>query len=138
MELKEVKIDIKEDIGQANSTDPLPSRDGIEAGCCGRNISRYTKYMNKVEAFFQVYKQKVILSLTGALILGYFVYFVFALIYHVGDEGSWRLIGCTILGVLLLSWQQLKKRGWTRVLTTPANNCLKMISTGKKSSIVRW
>ncbi|XP_053373013.1 solute carrier family 28 member 3-like [Mercenaria mercenaria] len=36
------------------------------------------------------------------LFLAYFVYFALALNYRFGDEGSWRLLGFTIFGVVLL------------------------------------
>ncbi|XP_053375870.1 solute carrier family 28 member 3-like isoform X1 [Mercenaria mercenaria] len=81
---------------------------------------------------------RIILLGKVLLFLGYFVYFGFALSYHIGDEGSWRLIGCTILGVWITFWSLLKKTrcysGWSSFVDKVYDEYAK----GKRSLIVRW
>ncbi|XP_045173475.2 solute carrier family 28 member 3-like [Mercenaria mercenaria] len=72
------------------------------------------------------------------LFLGYFVYFGFALSYHIGDEGSWRLIGCTILGVWIISWSLLKKTQCYSCWSSIVENFFDKYSKGKSSLILRW
>ncbi|XP_060561577.1 solute carrier family 28 member 3-like [Ruditapes philippinarum] len=96
------------------------------------NITRRTKTC--VDANFD----KIIVLGKVVLVLGYFVYFGFALAYHIGDEGSWRLVWCTALGVWIACWGLLKRTkcytGWSLAV----DKLFAEYSKGRRSSIFRW
>ncbi|XP_052798136.1 solute carrier family 28 member 3-like [Mya arenaria] len=72
------------------------------------------------------------------LLLAYFVYFGFALAYHVGDEGSWRLIVCTIFGVLLILWRLFKRTRVYLIWESFLNKVSEEHSKGRRSLVLRW
>ncbi|RUS81623.1 hypothetical protein EGW08_010636 [Elysia chlorotica] len=45
---------------------------------------------------------------TLVFLIGYIVYFVFAMVHKFGDEGSYRLLICTALGVWIVVWPYIK------------------------------
>ncbi|XP_045168651.2 solute carrier family 28 member 3-like [Mercenaria mercenaria] len=55
-----------------------------------------------VTGFYKAHKKVTWTAITLIIFMAYFVYFGLALNYRFGDEGSWRLLGFTIFGVLLL------------------------------------
>lgn len=84
-------------------------------------------------------KRNIIVAVVKALLLtGYFVYFGFTVAHHVGDEGSWRLIGFTIFGCFLLVWRYVKTTKIHRFLLSARGKLSKAYSTGKRRTIVRW
>ncbi|XP_060085849.1 uncharacterized transporter HI_0519-like [Ylistrum balloti] len=78
--------------------------------------------------------QQILFSL---LLLVYLAYVVYSLLFRFGDEGSWRLLICTILLLMYLGWRIIKSlsvyRSFRKILGTknPPN-----VVTVKK--IIRW
>ncbi|XP_061179839.1 solute carrier family 28 member 3-like [Saccostrea echinata] len=60
------------------------------------------KIQKAVDAIFSKYQSKIKFAFKILLLLLYFAYFGYAMYYKFGDEGSIRLLVCTILGVILL------------------------------------
>lgn len=92
----------------------------------------------KVKRFVDNNFDKIVLLFKVTLLLGYFVYFGFALNYHIGDEGSWRLIACTTFGAWLIVLKLLKKTGCYRRWTAFWERVYNCYKSGKRSLIIRW
>ncbi|WAR01097.1 S28A3-like protein [Mya arenaria] len=90
-----------------------------------RNCS--SKHHDKFEFAFRV-----------LLLIAYFVYFGFAVSYHVGDEGSWRLIVATVFGIWLIVWHFLKRTHFYVILVKFSENALHEFAKGKRSLVVNW
>jgi len=81
---------------------------------------------------------KLVTLVKFTFLAAYFVYFGFAVSYHVGDERSWRLIGATILGVWLIIWNYYKSTKSYYRMSTSLSNALHSYSKGKPSIVVKW
>ncbi|XP_061179837.1 solute carrier family 28 member 3-like [Saccostrea echinata] len=70
------------------------------------NYTGCAKVANKIQTAVSIvlskHGKKISLAFKLLILLLYFVYFGYAIYYRFGDEGSIRLLVCTILGVLLL------------------------------------
>lgn len=55
-----------------------------------------------VSEFYRKHKKAIWTIIAIILLIAYFVYFGLAMNYRFGDEGSWRLLGFTVFGVVLL------------------------------------
>jgi hypothetical protein len=100
--------------------------------------SKFSKTARAKIKYLKANSDKFILLGKVVLLLAYFVYFGFALSYHIGDEGSWRLIGCTICGILIIAWHVLKRIGFHSKLTTGFQALCTEYSKGNRSLILRW
>lgn len=83
-------------------------------------------------------RSQIYLATKVTLSVGFFVYFGFAVAYHVGDEGSWRLIVCTIFGVCLITWRLFQRSKHHKHWTTVTTAVSKAYQGGKRSLILRW
>ena len=88
--------------------------------------------------FLETNSEKIILLGKAVLLLAYFVYFGFALNHHIGDEGSWRLIGCTVVGVLFLIWNLLKRSRLHSKLTSGLQIYCSEFTEGNRTLVVKW
>ena len=83
-------------------------------------------------------QSKIYTGIKLLLLAGYLVYFGFAVSYHVGDEGSWRLIVSTIVGLLFIVWNIFKNSKhyihWNKLTDKVGST----YGEGKLSLIVRW
>lgn len=69
--------------------------------------------------------------------MAYFAYFGYAMYYRFGDEGSLRLLVCTIIGVLLLVYSYLGDTVLKPVHDN-INFFLGDVTHEKKRRIIRW
>lgn len=88
--------------------------------------------------FMETHRKIIVRIIKCLLLVGYFVYLGFAIAHHVGDEGSWRLIICTILGLCLIAWHFVKKTKYYNRWKELIESSDTWYSEGKKSLIVRW
>ncbi|GFR94218.1 sodium/nucleoside cotransporter, partial [Elysia marginata] len=78
---------------------------------------------------------------TVVFLIGFAVYFVFAMLHKFGDEGSYRLLVCTILGIWIVVWPYLKKFVITTVRKAYGSDSLTMahsIIFNKIRLVIRW
>lgn len=92
----------------------------------------------KVCEFFEKKRDTIVLVAKVFLLIGFFVYFGFAVAHYVGDEGSWRLIGFTIFGICLLAWRYLKRTKIYEFWKSFTSSVSEAYSTGKRSTVIRW
>ncbi|XP_060586075.1 solute carrier family 28 member 3-like [Ruditapes philippinarum] len=103
-----------------------------------KSKSQFSKTARAKIKYLKANSDKFIFLGKVVLLLAYFVYFGFALSYHIGDEGSWRLIGCTICGILIIAWHVLKRTGFHSKLTAGLQALCTEYSKGNRSLILRW
>ncbi|XP_013389091.1 solute carrier family 28 member 3 [Lingula anatina] len=94
-EIEEVEEELFEDL------------DEDEPDCFHRNAAKIQKTLS---AFYQDHKNIFLWSFYAVLILGYIVYFIYAMWYSFGDEGSIRLVVLTVFLVLMALAAILKPR----------------------------
>lgn len=92
----------------------------------------------KVCEFFEKKHDTIILVVKVFVLIGFFVYFGFAVAHYVGDEGSWRLIGFTIFGICLLVWRYLKRTNIYKFWKSFTGSVSGAYSTGNRSTVIRW
>ena len=97
-----------------------------------------SKMQRRYEHFVDKNWDKFLIALKALLFVGYFVYFGFAVAHHIGDEGSWRLIGCTLLAVCLMIWRLFKRSKLYNYWNSAMNAVGDSYSEGKRSTVVRW
>ncbi|XP_045171661.2 solute carrier family 28 member 3-like isoform X2 [Mercenaria mercenaria] len=94
----------------------------------------YTTFEN----FMKENSDKFFIIAKGVLSLGYIAYFICALTYHFGDEGSLRLLGCTILAAWIFGWKVFSFTDfypkWIGFIHTVYIEYCK----GKRRLLVRW
>lgn len=97
-----------------------------------RNI--YFKFGN----FVKENSRKLRITGIGLLLLGYIAYFICALRYNFGDEGSLRLVGGTILAAWIIGWKVFKitecYSKWNELMLA----IYREYNKGKRSVIFRW
>lgn len=93
---------------------------------------------NRLRRFLDKNHEKFMIVFKVALLLGYFVYFGFAVSHHVGDEGSWRLIGFTIFGAWIIAWNLMKKTSCYSRLKLLIDSLFYQYKKGKRSLVIRW
>ncbi|CAL1526427.1 unnamed protein product [Lymnaea stagnalis] len=82
--------------------------------------------------------KNIIMSVVGAVfLLLYFAYFGYAMYYRFGDEGSIRLLVCTIIGVVMMVYNLViaKRLGFC---TIPLDRFLSSTDHKKVRKIIRW
>lgn len=81
---------------------PEPTPEVTQTWCFIRLVDRVINGMDEV-----ITKNKKILKITVSIILLllYLSYVGYSLSFRFGDEGSWRLLVCTIIGLLYLTWK---------------------------------
>ncbi|KAL4224356.1 hypothetical protein ACF0H5_017810 [Mactra antiquata] len=102
------------------------------------DVSKDSEYCCTVTSFLDKHRETCWVILKVLLLMGYFVYFGFAVSYHLGDEGSWRLVGFTILGAWLISWNLLKKTKCHQLYSRFVDGFISQYNTGRRSLIIRW
>lgn len=83
-------------------------------------------------------KRGFMIGFKAFLLLGYFVYFGFAVAHHKNDEPSWRLIVSTVFGVLLISWSCFKARPEYVCFQKYLDSLSQKYSSGKRRLVIRW
>ena len=152
MEMQEVKIDlssvptvaarIDRDVGRASVNFHRPNHNN---GNIQDNSLKFTDKSNPVMKITRRTKSciednfdRIVLLGKFVLAIGYFVYFGFALAYHIGDEGSWRLVWCTCLGVWITCWGLLKRTKCYTSWSSAVDKLFAEYSKGKRSTVFRW
>lgn len=94
----------------------------------------------KIITFIDVKDRKdaIIKIIKLVLLLAYFVYFGFALAHKFGDEGSLRLVVCTVFGVLLALWFQFKKTRHHKNFIDLTHKLYRSYKIGNRSRVTRW
>jgi len=92
---------------------------------------------SRLKAFAKMRHKQILRGVKLLLFLGYLVYFAFALAYHIGNEESWRLVGCTAFGVLLITWRLFQRTEGYKIWSNVSDNCLACYSKGKRGFAVR-
>ncbi|XP_059157850.1 sodium/nucleoside cotransporter 1-like [Physella acuta] len=75
--------------------------DDDRAGCVSRTVVNSRRHVAKAMGYLLAKTSGYLTSIV--LLLGYLAYFIAAMCYRFGDEGSHRLLVCTILGVIIIS-----------------------------------
>lgn len=83
-------------------------------------------------------KATIVGILKVVILLAFFVYVGIAVYHRFGDEGSWRLLICSVLGVLLILWFKLKKTSAFTDFIKLTRGLYKSYKTGNRSRITRW
>lgn len=146
MELNEVNIDIPEIVDYSegklatNTSENIAEQNNQKLGDpatepSSENVLR--KISSNCMIFCDQHKKTIVILFKVLLFLGYLVYFGFALSYHIGDEGSWRLVGCTILGAWLISWNYLKMTSRYTKYCTFVDRIHDQYRKGNRSKITR-
>lgn len=75
-----------------------------------------------------------------SILVAYFVYFGFAMHYRFGDEGSWRLLGFTLFGSLIVVMKVLCNAYTTEITTwwANSNSFRKSLSVKTCRKITKW
>ncbi|ESO98541.1 hypothetical protein LOTGIDRAFT_226563, partial [Lottia gigantea] len=101
--------------------------------CCSRQV---LKSQNGAISLWNNHKTRIFRPFLVLLFCVYVVYFIYAMYYRFGDEGSYRLLGYTILGTVLLfihfCWKYISP--YTTVLS-------EKISSNKNQTVnkaIRW
>ena len=93
---------------------------------------------NKVEHFLKEHRESLVILGKGFLGLGYIAYFISALTYQFGDEGSIRLFVCSLLAAWIIGYKVFKLTEtytkWMNLVHTVYNEYCK----GRRSLFVRW
>ncbi|CAG5118720.1 unnamed protein product, partial [Candidula unifasciata] len=100
---------------------------------CARGIMLVQR---EIFDFYQDRMAQIWTSIGIGALLAFFAYFAYAMYYRFGDEGSIRLLVCTLLGVLILS-QYCLRRHLVRLLA-PVNNFLTNPKYEKIRQVTRW
>ncbi|KAK3588711.1 hypothetical protein CHS0354_026030 [Potamilus streckersoni] len=104
MELKSFKAfnhDGQIKVMSESSTQENP--DALNDGCCTHKEQNLRDFLAKHSGKLRNIRNII-------LFLLYIAYFSYAMYFRFGDEGSWRLLVCTSLGVLHLSMKLLRRR----------------------------
>ncbi|XP_061179840.1 solute carrier family 28 member 3-like [Saccostrea echinata] len=92
------------------------------------------KIQTSVYVVLNKYKSRVIRVLSYLLLLLYFVYLGYAMYYRFGDEGSIRLLVCSILGTIILVYIQLQRLPQSKI---DVCTYLKQVSRTNKARILK-
>ncbi|KAK3782739.1 hypothetical protein RRG08_037738 [Elysia crispata] len=74
-------------------------------------------------------------------LIGFVIYFIFAMIHKFGDEGSYRLLVCTILGIWIIIWPYIKrfiKVTAKKVYGSDSLSAHHLIILRKTKVVVKW
>ncbi|KAK7485896.1 hypothetical protein BaRGS_00022891 [Batillaria attramentaria] len=103
----------------------------------GRTSPSWIETVQKsVGTWYQKHRRALILATKFTLLALYMAYLAYALYYRFGDEGSLRLLVCTILGVVILilklMWGPMQRR---------CSSCCPSVSSSREQktrTILRW
>lgn len=132
-----VETNIDGDVTEKATQKPAEGEDDFEYNAYQRAV------LNTQKAILDFYNfhKTVIWTIVGiVLLLLYFVYLGFALHYKFGDEGSWRLLGFTIFGVVLLVMIKLFNAYEKEIVSFWAStrNARNSKASGRFSFFLRW
>ncbi|KAH3887605.1 hypothetical protein DPMN_011623 [Dreissena polymorpha] len=88
--------------------------------------------------FVNNHHEKISVAFKVSLLLGYLVYFGFAVFHKFGDEESIRLVVVTTFGIFLIVWNAFKRTRFYKSWDMFVEKLLDEYSKGKRSLIVRW
>ncbi|KAL4224165.1 hypothetical protein ACF0H5_017618 [Mactra antiquata] len=94
--------------------------------------------LTKIEIFLDKNRAKFMSLLKIVLLIGYCVYFGFAVSSHQGDEDSWRLVWCTVLAAWLAIWSLFKKTRCYENYVSLVDTIYFQYTTGRRSLFIRW
>ncbi|KAK7479261.1 hypothetical protein BaRGS_00029509 [Batillaria attramentaria] len=102
-------------------------------GACGLFVHSAQRTVTEA---WRDHRNAIIRTVQCVLLLLYFAYFAYALYYRFGDEGSLRLLACTLFGVFILclklAWGHISRFAAQCFPSVPARNSKRM------RKICRW
>ncbi|KAH9524811.1 hypothetical protein Btru_027928 [Bulinus truncatus] len=105
-----------------------------DAHLCSRGIMRAQEGL---AAFYKTHRQTIWAVFGIICLLAYIAYFAYAMYYRFGDEGSIRLLVCTIIGTLLIIYNKLISKHLSFV-TESINKFYSTANNGKARRIIKW
>ncbi|XP_041367546.1 solute carrier family 28 member 3-like [Gigantopelta aegis] len=105
--------------------------DEDEGNCCARGI---LVVQQGISSCATSYNKQIWIVIKVVLFLLYWAYFGYALYYHYGGEGSKRLLGASVFGVILIIWHFIGDRV-LKVVRKVADSCTgDCTETGRRRS----
>ncbi|KAK3103459.1 hypothetical protein FSP39_019420 [Pinctada imbricata] len=92
----------------------------------------FTENLNQ---FYRTHKTKLFNTIKGIILVLYLVYVGYSFSVKFGDEGSIRLLVCTLFGLLLMTWRFIKRRHPERILP---NSCYNIWEEKIFRKVMRW
>ena len=94
-------------------------------------------YVDRLGSWYQRQKPNIVIGMKVVIMIGFLACVVYSFTVRFGDEGSIRLLVCTVVGLSLISWKRFKrsKFSWTHCRLKPTCNTR---SWNKQRKIAQW
>ncbi|XP_050419491.1 sodium/nucleoside cotransporter 2 [Patella vulgata] len=92
----------------------------------------YNRFHTKVKKWVNKYSKRINVVFKFITFIFYLMYFGYAMYWRFGDEGSMRLLVCTVLGILIICHKIIQKKGCACCILPVLHN------REKKACYTRW
>ena len=93
--------------------------------------------LEELQTFFRQIKGKFIIFIKIILLFGFLGYVGYAFSVRFGDEGSIRLLVCTVFGLSLIAWRTFKRSKYRSILDKAKQTCA-LLRNRRLRKVVRW
>lgn len=119
--------DQRDEISDDDNDDDDDGGNACSRGAKRLQVALYRVYQRHKGMFWNIFY---------VLLFGLYVaYFVYSVNFRFGDEGSWRLVVCTALAVLYISWCLLESFCGENV---SLSHCWSKLETSSRKKIQHW
>ena len=123
-------------IDEKNTTNYPLSYSTNEKNDVSKTKSQDRTLVKELQMFFQQNKGKFIIFIKIILLFGFLGYVGYAFSVRFGDEGSIRLLVCTVFGLSLIAWRTFKRSQYRSILHK-ANRACAVLRNRRLRKVVR-